>query len=52
MEMEAKEPILTLLAVGKELSPKEFASLLVVANVGPNDPASAIPPSIAPDLLR
>jgi hypothetical protein len=43
MEMEAKEPILTLLAVGKELSPKEFASLLVVANVGPNDPASAIP---------
>ena len=43
MDMEAKELTLTLLAVAKELTLKEFASLLVVGNVRPNDPAPTIP---------
>jgi hypothetical protein len=42
MDMEAKELTRALLALGKELSFKEFASLLVVGNVRPND-APAIP---------
>jgi hypothetical protein len=42
MDMEAKELVLTLLAVGRELTLNEFASLLAVS-VGPNDPAPAIP---------
>jgi hypothetical protein len=43
MDMEAKELVLTLLAVGRELTLNEFASLLAVSNVGPNDSAPAIP---------
>jgi hypothetical protein len=43
MDMEAKELVLTLLAVGRELTLNEFVSLLAVSNVGPNDPAPAIP---------
>jgi hypothetical protein len=43
MDTEAKELTLTLLAVGKELTTKEFASLLVVGNVGPNGHAPTIP---------
>jgi hypothetical protein len=43
MDMGTKELTLTLLAVGRELTRDEFASLLVVGNVGPNDPAPAIP---------
>jgi hypothetical protein len=43
MDMEAKELTIALLAVGKELTFKEFASLLAVGNVGVNDPVPAIP---------
>jgi hypothetical protein len=43
MDMEAKELTIALLAVGKELTLKEFASLLAVGNAGVNDPAPAIP---------
>jgi hypothetical protein len=43
MDMETKELTLTLLAVGRELTLDEFSSLLVVGNVGPNDPAPVIP---------
>jgi hypothetical protein len=43
MDMDPKELLHTLLAVGRELTVKEFASLLAVGNMAANGPAPMIP---------